>query len=100
MYFKVALGQSLSIGGLGIWKICPIFKGVGYAAAVMAFWLNTYYIIVLAWGLYYLFHSFSFELPWSTCDNWWNTENCISNYNNVSNVTFDKSRSPAAEFWE
>lgn len=100
-FLEVALGQSLSIGGLGVWKISPVFKGVGYAAAIMAFWLNTYYIVVLAWALYYLWHSFAFVLPWSTCDNWWNTENCVSSYNlthlnNFSNL----SVSSAAEFWE
>ncbi|CAF1055632.1 unnamed protein product [Brachionus calyciflorus] len=100
-FMEVALGQSLSIGGLGVWKICPVFKGVGYAAAIMAFWLNTYYIVVLAWALYYLWHSFAKTLPWASCGNWWNTDKCISSYNlthlvNISNEAI----SSAAEFWE
>ena len=72
---EVSIGQFLSVGGLGIYQISPIFKvtqvsqctnykhhspttqGVGYAAAVMACWLNVYYIVVLSWGLYYFYSS-------------------------------------------
>lgn len=124
MYFlELALGQWLSVGGLSVWKICPIFKGVGYAAAVMAAWLNTYYIVILAWAVYYLFRSFTSILPWSTCDNEWNTPNCLSYYrrtptvanctnetsllalNSSSNMSvcltdLSNATSPVREFWE
>ncbi|KAK6176730.1 hypothetical protein SNE40_014972 [Patella caerulea] len=81
MYFmELALGQWSSVGGLSVWKICPIFKGVGFAATMAAFWLNTYYIVVLAWTLFYLFSSFTATLPWSTCDNSWNSPQCLSEY--------------------
>ncbi|XP_069113236.1 sodium- and chloride-dependent betaine transporter-like isoform X2 [Argopecten irradians] len=36
-----------------------------------------YYGTVIAWVLYYLGHTFTSTLPWSTCDNEWNTEHCV-----------------------
>ena len=98
----MAIGQYMSQGALGVWKMCPIFKGVGYASAVIVFWLNTYYIVVLAWGLYYLWSSFTTKLPWSTCDNWWNTKRCFSSLNNTSlkNSTLNEKISSTNEFWE
>ena len=69
--------------------------GVGYGAVIAAAWLNIYYIVVLAWAIFYLFSSFAAVLPWSTCDNHWNTDKCRSEYATCENVT-DVSSSAAA----
>nr|XP_061815861.1 sodium- and chloride-dependent betaine transporter-like [Nerophis lumbriciformis] len=76
-FLETALGQYTSEGGVTAWrKICPMFEGVGIASLVIVIYLNIYYIVVLAWALFYLFNSFQSPLPWSTCENWWNTDNC------------------------
>lgn len=47
--------------------------GVGYATQVIVALLNFYYIIVLAWAIFYLSYSFTWDLPWASCNNTWNT---------------------------
>ncbi|XP_056133831.1 sodium- and chloride-dependent GABA transporter 2-like [Lampris incognitus] len=78
-FLETALGQYTSEGGVTAWrKICPMFEGIGIASQVIVSYLNIYYIVVLAWGIFYLINSFKSPLPWSTCDNSWNTELCHS----------------------
>ncbi|XP_021177725.2 LOW QUALITY PROTEIN: sodium- and chloride-dependent GABA transporter 2 [Fundulus heteroclitus] len=75
-FLEVALGQYTSQGGITCWrKISPLFEGLGYGTQVIVTLLNFYYIIVLAWGIFYLYFSFSWDLPWSSCNNTWNTGN-------------------------
>lgn len=50
--------------------------GIGYASQVIVVLLNFYYIVVLAWALFYLFSSFTIDLPWGSCDHEWNTGGC------------------------
>uniref|UniRef100_A0A915D1Z8 Transporter n=1 Tax=Ditylenchus dipsaci TaxID=166011 RepID=A0A915D1Z8_9BILA len=58
---------------------------VGIAAAVMAFWLNIYYIVVLSWAMAYFVQSLRMDsnVPWRNCDNYWNTNACRSEYDPV-----------------
>lgn len=53
-------------------------EGIGMASVVIESYLNIYYIIILAWALFYLFSSFTWELPWTTCSNSWNTGTYVS----------------------
>jgi solute carrier family 6 GABA transporter-like protein 1 len=97
-----AIGQYTSTGAIGVWdKVAPLFKGVGYAALIIAFWSNSYYIIVLAWNNFYLYNSFTTNaLPWNTCDNYWNTDKCVSSIGIKSmNVSAKDSVTSADEFW-
>lgn len=52
-------------------------SGIGVAVNIINYHLNVYYAVILAWSLRYFVASMSSALPWSTCDNEWNTENCF-----------------------
>ncbi|XP_066864512.1 sodium- and chloride-dependent betaine transporter isoform X3 [Kogia breviceps] len=100
---ETALGQYTSQGGITAWrKICPIFEGIGYASQTIVALLNVYYIIVLAWALFYLFSSFTIDLPWGSCHHDWNTEHCVELQRTRSpgNVSAENATSPVIEFWE
>ena len=34
----------------------------------------------MAYGLFYLFASITSKLPWASCNNEWNTPNCVTEY--------------------
>jgi solute carrier family 6 GABA transporter-like protein 1 len=115
---------NLSKYSVNFMEFSIVHLGVGYAVVIIAFWLNCYYIIVLAWTLYYVYHSLTKVLPWSTCNNWWNLNSCrtlsemrnhtsmmcsSSNFSNdqqlkicLHNATHSLTNftSPVKEFWE
>ena len=63
--------------------------GIGYAIVVVLILVNTYYNVLIAYSLFYLFASITSELPWSHCDNKWNTkEYCITDKYSKSNELF------------
>ncbi|RXM97332.1 Sodium- and chloride-dependent GABA transporter 2 [Acipenser ruthenus] len=103
-FLETALGQYTSEGGVTSWrKISPLFEGIGYATQVIVALLNFYYIIVLAWGIFYLSNSFTWELPWASCNNTWNTGSCVEfqKRNETYNWTAPaNTTSPIIEFWE
>ncbi|KAM9311362.1 sodium- and chloride-dependent GABA transporter 2 isoform 1-T1 [Gastrophryne carolinensis] len=101
-FLETALGQYTSEGGVTAWRrICPLFEGIGYSSQVIVCLLNFYYIIVLAWAFFYLFNSFTSELPWASCNNTWNTEHCLDfrKMNGTQNMA-ENGTSSVIEFWE
>ncbi|XP_052128941.1 sodium-dependent dopamine transporter [Frankliniella occidentalis] len=76
-YMELALGQFHRKGSITCWgRIVPLFKGIGYAVALIAFYVDFYYNVIIAWALRFFFASFTDMLPWTTCDNPWNTPSC------------------------
>uniref|UniRef100_A0A8C8FE45 Transporter n=1 Tax=Oncorhynchus tshawytscha TaxID=74940 RepID=A0A8C8FE45_ONCTS len=77
-FLETALGQFTSEGGITCWrKITPLFEGVGYATQVIVALLNFYYIIVLAWAIFYLSYSFT-----------WDLYSCLNNDHTDSHLIF------------
>uniref|UniRef100_A0A8P4KA03 Transporter n=1 Tax=Dicentrarchus labrax TaxID=13489 RepID=A0A8P4KA03_DICLA len=100
---ETSLGQYTKQGSITCWrKVCPLFEGMGYGSQVVVLYSSIYYIIILAWAFLYLFFSFNSELPWASCRNSWNTENCVE-FDRRSiylNLTVENATSPVREFWE
>ncbi|KAK3607271.1 hypothetical protein CHS0354_002248 [Potamilus streckersoni] len=77
-YMELALGQFYRTGAITCWaRVCPIAKGIGWAVVLIAFYTDFFYNVVIAWSLHFFFASFTSELPWTTCGNEWNTNNCF-----------------------
>lgn len=113
-YLEIGLGQFTSEGGITAWeRIAPITSGIGYGSIALTIILNMYYIVVLAWAIYYMWYSFYPELPWMKCGEW--ASNCCildgqpkpeglcirnDQWNaDGSNATAEWT-SPSQEFWE
>ncbi|XP_069075861.1 sodium-dependent dopamine transporter [Pleurodeles waltl] len=105
-YMELALGQFNREGAAGVWKICPIFKGVGFTVILISLYVGFFYNVIIAWALHYLFSSFTTELPWIHCNNSWNSLNCsetwYSNLSSLDSEAIDNTykTTPAAEYFE
>ncbi|KAL9950962.1 hypothetical protein ACROYT_G043544 [Oculina patagonica] len=112
-YLELALGQYLSLGPVKAWAVvCPVLKGLGVAMVITSLLISIYYNVVISWSLYYLYNSFTPDLPWKSCGNEWNTATCSEAWGNfTSNCTTSigqplncrstvKLTSPSEEFWE
>lgn len=86
---------------------CYSLLGIGFAICVIATYMAFFYNTVISWAVYFMVSSFRSTVPWKTCDNAWNTENCapvlspeeIANSQYMSNMSNNHSVSAAAEFF-
>lgn len=105
MYMEVILGQFNRQGPISLWKICPLFKGVGYCAVFIAYYVSFYYNVIIGWSIYYFANSLYSSgsdggVPWSTCNNTWNTDQCAKTCDNFyGNYSCNQTRSPAKEYF-
>uniref|UniRef100_A0A3Q3LSA6 Transporter n=1 Tax=Mastacembelus armatus TaxID=205130 RepID=A0A3Q3LSA6_9TELE len=105
---ETSSGQYTQEGFITCWrKLCPLAQGIGYGHFVIKLYAFSY-IIVEVWALFSLMFSFRSQLPWASCDNTWNTANCVglqmlnsSSPNVTANQTMlTNTTSAAVEFWE
>lgn len=101
-YMELALGQYQRCGCFTLWnRICPMFKGIGLAICLIATYVAFYYNTIIAWSVYYLFSSFATDVPWLSCNNTWNTINCMTfEQRQNSSLVFNGSTSSSEEFFE
>ncbi|OWK60470.1 Sodium- and chloride-dependent neutral and basic amino acid transporter B(0+) [Lonchura striata] len=69
-FMECSLGQFASQGPVSIWRILPLFQGVGITMVIISTFVTIYYNVIIAYALYYLFASFQQVLPWSDCFSW------------------------------
>lgn len=82
---ELAIGQYSSSGPFTCWKYSPIFTGIGYGMFIVSALVSIYYNMIIAWAFFYLFASFTDELPWQSCGDW-STNLCYDNVKILNNT--------------
>ncbi|XP_042601539.1 inactive sodium-dependent neutral amino acid transporter B(0)AT3 [Cyprinus carpio] len=111
LYLELAIGQSLRKGSIGVWhSISPLLGGVGVASMIISLLVGLFYNTILAWVLWYFFHSFQEPLPWSVCPINENrtgyVQECVAStpvnyfwYRQTLNITPDIEDSGTLQWW-
>ena len=78
-----------------IWRL---LAGLGFAMVAVDWLISLYYNVIISHVLLYLFASLAAiptQLPWTSCGNWWNTEDCLEANavlgNGTTNSTFENA---------
>ena len=64
--------------------------GLGICYSVLNCLVCIYYNIIIALSIYYIFCSFTSNLPWASCGNSWNTIYCGGNVTFCLNISFHR----------
>ncbi|CAF1109734.1 unnamed protein product [Adineta steineri] len=102
MYMELCIGQYHRLGYITIWdKVYPPLKGIGYSMLIINLYLLSYYNTIIAWSVHYCIASFRTIVPWTFCNNKWNTQSCYSLHDKTSlNMTHNTSHSSTDEYFE
>ncbi|XP_022079492.1 sodium- and chloride-dependent glycine transporter 1-like [Acanthaster planci] len=79
LFLEISFGQFGSLGAISMWRISPLFKGIGFGMVLMSAYFCLYYNIIIAYATYYMFASVQNPLPWVGCNHTeFNTQDCFS----------------------
>ncbi|ESO94203.1 hypothetical protein LOTGIDRAFT_118867 [Lottia gigantea] len=105
-FLELTIGQYSGKSCFDVWDICPALRGLGLSATGLSAVCSIYYNTILAWMLYFMINSFTSPLPWTTCNNWWNTESSYFLKSLANNMSIDqdhtntsKAYTAIEEFW-
>ncbi|XP_055921053.1 sodium-dependent proline transporter-like [Eupeodes corollae] len=65
VFIQSFLGQFSSSGFISVFRIAPLFKGIGHVSLLVNVLTLTYYSVFSAIPLFHLFHSLRPTIPWS-----------------------------------
>ncbi|KAL0832993.1 hypothetical protein ABMA28_001116 [Loxostege sticticalis] len=78
-YLELYIGQYSGLGPLKAFQaIAPFFSGLGYCTLVVITIISIYYMIIIAWTLFYTIVSIAGQMDWGSCENEYNDLNCYS----------------------
>ncbi|XP_055375964.1 sodium-dependent neutral amino acid transporter SLC6A17-like [Condylostylus longicornis] len=75
-YTQMFLGQFSSSGIISAFRISPLFKVIGYISLYLNIMTSCYFVTTAAFPLYIIIESMQSVLPWSHCNNEFNSINC------------------------
>lgn len=93
---ELIIGQYSGLGpDQAFTKMAPIFAGLGYCTLVVISLITVYYMVIIAWTVFYFFASFTTDLGFGSCDNSFNTLGKRTNRCTCTRVGFTNSHRKA-----
>lgn len=78
-FLELCIGQYASLSPAVLFpKLAPILSGLGWGMVTISLFTAIYFNVILAWSFFYLVYSFFPVLPWSMCNNDFNSPECYS----------------------
>lgn len=74
MFMELSFGQYAALGPVAVYRrFCPLMRGLGYGMIIVSAIVMLYYNLIIAWTIFYMYASFTSELPWQNCEKEWST---------------------------
>eukprot|EP00095_Tigriopus_kingsejongensis_P006983 maker-scaffold641_size121017-snap-gene-0.20 protein:Tk06983 transcript:maker-scaffold641_size121017-snap-gene-0.20-mRNA-1 annotation:"sodium- and chloride-dependent glycine transporter 2-like" len=78
-FLEMSLGQYAGLSCTKIYsRMAPGLRGMGYGMITIPTIINFQYVVIMAYGMHFMFFGFRTELIWSHCRNDFNTDHCYS----------------------